>query len=301
LFLLLYLIVAIDRKSIAEQGRTEKMATSSFNPATYPDLREKVVLLTGIGQQGDPEMWGNGAATARVLASNGAKIFGCDLNLAAAQRTQQRLEAEGGDCTVVAADVTQKPEVRTLVDACIARYGRIDILINNVGKSEPGGPVELSEETWDKQMDVNLKSVYLCCHHVLPIMEKQESGGVVVNVSSIAGMRYIGKPQVAYAATKAAIMQFTKTTAVIYAKRGVRLNTVVPGLINTPLVSVLADKYANGDYEGFVEKRHRAVPMGRMGDSMDVANAVAFLASDQARYITGQKLVVDGGITSSTG
>lgn len=280
------------------------MATPSsaqqFNPATYPDLRDKVVLLTGIGQQGDPTMWGNGAATARVFAQNGARIFGCDLNIAVAQHTQSRIEAEGGDCTVTAANVTNGTEVKALVDMCIARYGRIDILVNNVGKSEPGGPAEMSEETWDQQTDVNLKSVYLCCHHVLPVMEKQESGGAIVNISSIAGMRYIGKPQVAYSATKAAIMQFTKATAVIYAKRRVRLNTVVPGLINTPLLSVLADKYANGDYEAFAEKRNEAVPMGSMGSSVDVANSVAFLSSDQARYITGQKLVVDGGITSAT-
>ncbi|KAL1957759.1 hypothetical protein VTO42DRAFT_5603 [Malbranchea cinnamomea] len=280
---------------------SESTSSPPFNLAIYPDLRNKVVLITGIGQQGNQDMWGNGAATARVFAHNGAKIFGCDINLAAAQHTQRRIEAEGGECTVVEADVTNDAQVKALVDACIARYGRVDVLVNNVGKSEPGGPAEMSEDVWDKQMDVNMKSVYLCCHHVLPIMERQETGGAVVNVSSIAGMRYIGKPQVAYSATKAGVIQFTKATAVIYAKRRVRLNVVVPGLINTPLVTVLADKYANGDLEGFVEKRHRAVPMGRMGNSFDVANAVVFLASEQAKYITGQKLVVDGGITSSTG
>ncbi|PGH32657.1 hypothetical protein GX50_04572 [[Emmonsia] crescens] len=276
--------------------------TTSFNPATYPDLKGKVVLLTGIGQSGDPDMWGNGAAAARVLATNGAKVFGCDLDLSAAQHTQRRIEAEGGECAVTSADVTTDVDVKMLVEACMARYGgRIDILVNNVGRSEPGGPAEMSEQTWDRQMDVNLKSVYLCCHHVLPIMEGQEGGGAIVNVSSIAGMRYIGKPQVAYSATKAAVIQFTKATAVIYAKRGVRLNVVVPGLIHSPLVGLLAEKYAGGDLEGFVEKRHQAVPMGRMGDSFDVAYSVAFLASEQAKYITGQKIVVDGGITASTG
>ncbi|OAX81834.1 hypothetical protein ACJ72_03825 [Emergomyces africanus] len=274
----------------------------SFNPATYPDLKGKVVLLTGIGQSGDPEMWGNGAAAARVLAANGAKVFGCDLHLSAAQHTQRRIEAEGGECTVTSADVTKDADVKALVEACKARYGgRIDILVNNVGRSEPGGPAEMSEQTWDRQTDVNLKSVYLCCHHVLPIIEGQEGGGAIVNVSSIAGMRYIGKPQVAYSAMKAAVIQFTKTTAVIYAKRGVRLNVVVPGLIHSPLVGLLAEKYAGGDLEGFVEKRHQAVPMGKMGDSFDVAYSVAFLASEQAKYITGQKIVVDGGITASTG
>lgn len=156
------------------------------------------------------------------------------------------------------------------------------------------------EKVWDAQTNVNLKSVYLCCHHILPMMEKQGSG-VVVNVASIAGIRYIGKPQVAYAATKAAVIQFTKATAVIYAPKNIRMNVVVPGLMNTPLVGMLADKYANGDLAGFVAKRNKAVPMGFMGDSFDVANTAAFLASKTSRYITGQKIVVDGGITSSTG
>lgn len=174
------------------------------------------------------------------------------------------------------------------------------VFYSNVGRSEPGGPAEMSEEIWDAQTDINLKSVYLTCHCILPIMEKQGSGAVV-NVSSIAGLRYIGKPQVAYSAAKAAVIQFTKATAVIYAARNIRLNAVVPGLMHTPLVKVLAEKYADGDHEGFIEKRHNAVPMGVMGTSTDVAMAVVFLASRQSRYITGQKLVVDGGITSSTG
>ena len=186
----------------------------------------------------------------------------------------------------------------------MSKHGRIDILINNVGKSEPGGPAELSEQIWDAQIDVNLKSVYNMCHLVLPIMERQESGGRVLNVSSIAGMRYVGKPQVAYAATKSAIIQFTKTTAVIYAQRTggkVRLNTVVPGLVATPLVSVLARKYAGDDQEGYRKTRDAQVPTGKMGTAWDVAHAALFLCSDEAGYVTGQEIVVDGGITASTG
>ncbi|KAF4468430.1 short-chain dehydrogenase reductase [Fusarium albosuccineum] len=275
-------------------------ASDDLLGVTYPDLKDKVVFLTGIGQTGDQTMWGNGAATARILSRQGAKIFGCDLYLEAAQHTQKRIAAEGGDITVVAADVTNTESVKATVDACIAKYGRIDILINNVGRSEPGGPVEMTEDVWDAQTSVNLKSVYLCCRHILPLME-QQGFGAVVNVASIAGLRYIGKPQVAYAATKAAVIQFTKATAVIYAPRNIRMNVVVPGLMHTPLVGMLADKYAGGDLEGFIAKRNKAVPMGRMGDSMDVAMTAAFLASQQSRYITGQKIVVDGGITSSTG
>lgn len=131
-------------------------------------------------------------------------------------------------------------------------------------------------------------------------MEKQGSGSII-NISSVAGLRYVGKPQVAYAASKAAIVQLTKTTAVLYAKKGVRLNTVVPGLMHTPLIGYLADKYNNGDLQGLIEKRNNQVPMGIMGDAFDIANVIAFLASDKSRYITGQKIVVDGGLTSSTG
>lgn len=172
------------------------------------------------------------------------------------------------------------------------------------GKSEPGGPAELNEAVWDAQTDVNLKSVYLMCHLVLPIMEKQETGGCVLNVASVAGLRYIGKPQVAYAATKAAIIQFTKTTAVIYAQRTggkVRLNTVVPGLINSPLVSVLADKYASGDQEGYRKTRDEQSPTGKMGDVDDIAYAALYLCSNEAKYVNGAEIVVDGGITNSTG
>ncbi|KAH7372085.1 putative short-chain dehydrogenases/reductase [Cadophora sp. MPI-SDFR-AT-0126] len=266
----------------------------------YPEFKDKVVLLTGLGQSGNQQMWGNGAATARVLCQNGAKIFGCDLRLPAAQHTQQRLQAEGGIVEVVAADVTKEEDVKAMVDACIAKFGRVDILVNNVGMSEPGGPVEMDPSTWQKQTDVNLKSVYLCCHYVLPLMEQQGSG-VVINVSSIAGMRYIGKPQVAYSATKAAVVQFTKVTAVLYAAKGIRMNVVVPGLMHTPLIGMLADKYNGGDLEGLIAKRNKAVPMKRMGDSFDVANAAVLLASDRAKYITGSELVVDGGITCSTG
>jgi NAD(P)-dependent dehydrogenase (short-subunit alcohol dehydrogenase family) len=200
--------------------------------------------------------------------------------------------------------VTQKEACAAFVDACMHRHGRIDILINNVGKSEPGGPAELSEAVWDAQTDVNLKSVYLMCHLVLPILERQATGGAVLNVSSVAGLRYIGKPQVAYAATKAAIIHFTKTTAVIYAQRTggkVRLNTVVPGLIDSPLVSVLAEKYAGGDQEGYRKVRDQQSPTGKMGTVWDVANAALFLCSSEAGYVTGQELVVDGGIVDSTG
>ncbi|THY05132.1 NAD(P)-binding protein [Aureobasidium pullulans] len=270
-------------------------------PRIMHDLTGKVVLITGLGQsQGDG--WGIGAATAVLLARQGAMIFGGNRTVASTLWTQDTIRSEGGSCDVVACDVTDSTSVKALVDACMQKHGKIDILVNNVGRSEPGCPAAMSEDVWDSQMDINLKSVYLLCHHVLPVMESQGSGAVA-SISSIAGLRYIGKPQVAYSATKAAVMQFMKATAIIYAPKGVRLNTVVPGLMETPYTQTLATKYggAGADQESYLRKRDAQVPMGKMGDAWDVANTVLFLVSDEARYITGQNIVVDGGITSSTG
>src|SRR5690606_8114264 len=226
----------------------------------------------------------------------GASIYGCDLNIEAARQSSKVISDEGGKIQVQQCDVTDSQQVAALVKACIDTYGRIDILVNNVGRSEPGDPVTMSEEAWNDQLQVNLTSSFLCCKHVIPLMQAA-GGGSIINISSIAGLRYAGKPQVGYAAAKAALMQMTATTAVIYAKDGVRLNSVVPGLMFTPLVERLATKYAGGDFEGFVAHRHNQVPTGKMGDSWDVANAVAFLASDESKYIGGQQLVVDGGIS----
>ena len=260
-------------------------------------LDGKVALVTGCGTRG--EGWGNGKAITVLLARQGATIFGVDRDLEAAQVTQQLVQSEGGNAFVMAADVTSAEVVQKMVQACLERFGRIDILINNVGQSEPGGPVEMSEATWDSQLDLNVKSAFLTMKSILPIMEKQGSGSVI-SISSVAGLRYVGKPQVAYAAAKAALMQLTKTTAVLYANKGIRLNCVVPGLVFTPLVKRLADKYAGGQFEAFVEHRHQQVPAGHMGDAWDVAHAVLFLASDQSRYITAQDIVVDGGLIAAT-
>ncbi|PVH76514.1 NAD(P)-binding protein [Cadophora sp. DSE1049] len=269
-------------------------------------LQGRVVLITGLGQS-EPGGWGIGAAMAVLFARQGAKIFGGNRTLSSTITTKKTIEDEGGVCDVLATDVTSSESVKALVDACVSKHGRIDILINNVGRSEPGCPATMSEEVWDAQIDINLKSVYLTCHHVLPIMEAQGSGAIV-SVASIAGLRYIGKPQVGYSATKAAIMQFMKATAVIYAPKGVRLNTVVPGLMDTPYTKGLVAKFSKGkegDEESlrkeYMAMRNGQVPTGRMGGAWDVANAALFLVSDEAKYITGQKIVVDGGITSSTG
>ncbi|KAJ9486345.1 hypothetical protein VN97_g6997 [Penicillium thymicola] len=267
--------------------------------ANYPDLKDKVALVMGIGQVHVPDSraLGNGAAIARVLAHSGARIFGCDLNLAAAQRTAALIKEEGGSCEVMHGDVTSATDIKDVVDTAMTTYGRIDILINNVGTTATGDPVSMSEDVWDRQISLNLKSVYLSCHAVLPVMEKQGSGSVINN-ASIAGLTYIGKPQVAYSSAKAAVIHFTKVTVAMCAAKGIRLNSVVPGLIHTPLVEKLK---LDGDHGVYQKICQQPIPMGYMGDSIDVANATVFLASDVAKYITGQMLVVDGGFTSCSG
>ncbi|KAL4999806.1 hypothetical protein BDV10DRAFT_193337 [Aspergillus recurvatus] len=263
----------------------------------YADLQNKVALVMGIGQSRIPgsDIWGNGAAIARLLAHSGAKVFGCDLSLDAAEYTAARIRSDYGTCDVMQADATSIDDVRRVADTVLATHGRIDVLINNVGATATGDPASMSEELWDKQLQINLKTVYLACHVMLPIMERQGSG-VVVNNASIAGLRYIGKPQVAYSSAKAAVIHFTKVTAVMYAPKGVRMNSVSPGLVYTPLVESLR---TNGQEEAYRKIMEQPIPIGRMGDALDVANAAVFLASDAAKYITGQNLVVDGGFTSS--
>ena len=261
------------------------------------DLTEKVALVMGCGAVADG--WGKGRATAVLLARQGAKVFGTDLSLPNAQETERLIREEGGSCHVTACDATQSSQVAEAVAQCVERFGRLDILVNNVGVSQPGGPVEMDEAVWDAQIDVNLKSAYLSCKHAIPHMRRQ-GGGAIVNVASVAGLRYIGKPQVAYAAAKAGLLHFTHTTAVIHAPEAIRLNCVVPGLMHTPLIEGLAAKYAQGDTQGFIDHRNNQVPMKRMGTGWDTAHAVLFLVADESRYVTGTEIVVDGGLVAAT-
>ncbi len=271
---------------------------------TFPDLAGKIALITGIGQVGIPNSstWGNGAATARILSYNGVKVFGCDMNISAAEYTQQRILKAKPDaiCDVISCNVTKQEEVDAFVKAAMDKHGRIDILVNNVGATRPGSPSDMPESTWLQQMDVNLNSVYRCCHAVLPIMEAQ-GGGAIVNNASITALRYIGKAQIAYAVAKAGVIRYTKTAGVMYAAKNIRINCVVPGLMYTPLVENFGMSDKNEDKEVFRKITDHNVPMQRMGDSFDVGNAVVWLASDAARYVTSHALVVDGGITESTG
>ena len=258
-------------------------------------LKNKVAIVTGAGSVGPG--WGNGKATAVLFAREGAKVFAVDINLAAAEETKSIIDREGGQCSIRKVDVSKSEEVKALVDQCLKTYGRIDILHNNVGIVVVGGPEEISEETWNRVLAVNLTSMFLTCKYVLPHMMKQ-GGGVITNISSIAGIRYLGIPYVTYSATKAGILGLTQSIALQYADKNIRANSILPGLMNTPMiVEPLKEAYGGGDVQRMIEVRNKQCPTKKMGDAWDVAHAALFLASDEAKYITGLQLVVDGAIT----
>jgi NAD(P)-dependent dehydrogenase (short-subunit alcohol dehydrogenase family) len=261
------------------------------------DFAGKVAVVTGAGSVGPG--WGNGKATAVLLARQGASVFAIDVNGSAARETAHIVGEEGGSCVAHVCDMLDSGAVEAAMKACIERFGRIDVLVNNVGGSHPGGPVDMLEAVWDQQVELNLKTVFLGCKHVLPLMEAQGSGAVV-NVSSVVALRMqSGRVHTAYSASKAGVIAFSKSVALAYMKKGIRCNTVIPGLMHTPLVEHRLTRQLGDDAAALIAKRHAQVPIGRMGDAWDVAHAVLFLASDEAKYITATELVVDGGFTAS--
>jgi len=255
-------------------------------------LKGKVAIVPGAGSVGPG--WGNGRAIAARFAEEGAKIFAVDLH---ADRLVETENAAKADIRAHLCDVTDGRAVKEMVDTCVEHFGRLDILVNNVGGSAAGGPVEMSEEVWDAQVDFNLKSVFLGCKYALPVMERQGSGAII-NIASSSGLRWTGSAQVAYAATKAGVIQLSRVVAVQYAPKGIRVNSIVPGQLHTPMVETrLAKQRTGGDVEALLKSRLKRIPLGFAGDGRDTANAALFLASDEARFITGTEIVVDGGMT----
>jgi NAD(P)-dependent dehydrogenase (short-subunit alcohol dehydrogenase family) len=260
-------------------------------------LKGKIAMVVGAGSIGPG--WGNGKASAVTFAREGAAVFCVDRNGAAAEETVGIIKGEGGNATAFTADVSRASEIEAMVDACLKAYGRVDVLDNNVGIAEMGSVVEVTEAEWDRVFAVNLKSAFLAMKHVIPAMQKQ-GGGSIINISSIASIRHLGISYVTYGASKAAMNQMTRTSAVQFARDHIRVNAILPGLMKTPMVqhsAGLAASYAAGDVEAMWRARDAQVPMGHMGDAWDVANAALFLASDESKYVTGIELVVDGGIT----
>ena len=260
-------------------------------------LAGSVALVFGAGSSGPG--WGNGKATAVLYAREGARVAAADLRLEAAEETCRIIASEGGEAEAIGVDVTDDGAVAAAVARTLARFGRIDVLHNNVGVTEMGDPVTLSAERWRRQLDVNLTGAFLACKHVLPGMLRRGKGAIV-NVSSIAAERVSAYPHFGYYASKAGLNHFTRALAVQYAPRGIRANAIMPGVMDTPMIYAQIQSQ-HADVEGMRRARSRRCPMGRMGDAWDVARAALFLASDEAGYISGVCLPVDGGLSCCSG
>jgi NAD(P)-dependent dehydrogenase (short-subunit alcohol dehydrogenase family) len=258
-------------------------------------FKDKVAFISGAGASSPG--WSNGKAVSLLLAREGAKIFALDRSPEFLAETIDAVRAEGGECVSHTADVTKEAEIKAAVDRCMAAFGRIDVLFNNVGLQALGGPEDIEEEVWDRLMNANIKSMYLTCRHVLPVMSRQRRG-VIVNNSSLAAISFL-YPSVAYSTSKGAVDAFTRNVAIQYAGKGIRVVSVRPGLMATPRITSRMKVQFGDGYEEALNERNKIVPMGSMGDAWDVANAVAFLASDDAKYITATELVVDGGLSAS--
>lgn len=252
------------------------------------DMRDKVAIVAGGGARGDGI--GNGRAAAILMARSGAKVAVLDRDIELARRTEEMISAEGGEAMSLAADVTQEADCKAVVEAVRDAYGGVDVLDNNVGIGSRKSVVEEDPDFWDEIMRVNVKSMFLLGKYAVPAMVAR-GGGAIVNVSSISALRPRGLT--AYSTSKGAVIALTRAMAVDHAADGIRVNCVAPGPVYTPMV------VGDGMPAERRELRKQASPLGIEGTGWDIGEAVTFLSSDRARYITGQTLVVDGGITIS--
>ena len=258
------------------------------------DLTGKTVVVAGGGSVAPG--WSIGRASCVTYARLGATVCVLDRDLASAQETVRLIEAEGGSATAYRTDMALEADIVETFREIASRFEAIDVLHHNVGIGKTGGPMETTAEDLDRIHSVNVKSLMLSCQAVLPGMAERGSGAII-SIASVAGMRYLGYPHLAYCTTKAAVIQMTRMIAQQYAPQGIRANTVVPGLIDTPRVSANVAHMFSESLDEAKAARARQVPMQRMGTAWEVANACAFLASDAASYVTGTEIVVDGGIT----
>ena len=262
-------------------------------------LAGKIALVMGAGQTPGDTI-GNGRAAAVLFAREGARVVAVDRRLDAAEETVAQIRAEGGQADAALADVTRDSECAALIAACARQHGRIDVLHNNVGiGGGDAGPSHVTEEGWDRILSVNLKSVVFPCKHVLPVMREQRAGSIV-NVSSIAAVCSTGI--VAYKTSKAGVNAYTQSLAIGNAKYGIRANVIMPGLMNTPMAIEGISSALGIPKQELIRRRDAEVPLGgRMGTAWDVAYAALFLSSDEARFITGVVLPVDGGQSARIG
>lgn len=264
-------------------------------------MANKIAMVVGAGQS-PGETLGNGRATALLFASEGAAVLAVDRDIASAEQTVALIRRDGGEAQAFEADVVDEEALRLAVAECVSRWGRLDVLHNNVGISVAGGdasPTEITQDAFDRIIAVNLRGVVMACKHALPLMRKQGSGAIV-NISSLAAID--NYPWVSYKASKAALIAYTKQIAIQNAQYGVRANAILPGLMDTPMAVDTRARAWNRSRAEIAAERDAKVPLrNKQGTAWDVAYAALFLASDEAGFITGVALPVDGGASCRIG
>jgi len=262
-------------------------------------LKGKVAIIVGAGQTPGDTI-GNGRAMAVLFAREGAMVMLVDRRLESAMETEAMIKKENGEAFAFKADITKSEDCRAMADACVKRYHQIDILVNNVGIGKgDSGPVKLAEDDWDRIFRVNLKGMFLACKHVLPVMEQQGRGSII-NISSAAAVCAVS--MLAYKTSKAGVNALTHSIAMQYAKKGIRVNAIMPGLMKTPMAIEGISQTRGIDKDELIKMRDKMVPLkGGMGDAWDTAYAALFLASDEAKFITSVVLPVDGGQCAKIG
>lgn len=263
------------------------MMSAATRPEDDTGLAGRVAIVAGAGAAGDGI--GNGRAAAILLARAGTRVLVVDRQLALAKRTVEMIAAEGGEAIAHAADLTDEGQARDAVTAALDHFGRLDFLDNNVGIGSRGSVVDEPLETWRRLMSVNVETMFLTSKYAIPAMVRTAGRGAIVNISSISALRPRGLS--VYTTTKAAVIGLTRAMAIDHAAAGIRVNCVAPGPVYTPMV------YGGGMSEAARDRRRRASALRIEGTGWDIGHAVRFLMSDHARYITGQTLVVDGGVT----
>jgi len=268
---------------------------SALQASSLLDLSDQVIVVAGGGSIAPG--WSIGRASCVTYARLGATVCVLDKNIDSARETVNLIKQEGKEAVAYQADMASEENIAQTFQHIVAQHGRIDVLHHNVGIGKTGGPLETSAADWDHIQAVNVRSLLLTAKQVIPPMLRQGRGNIIA-ISSVAGQRYIGYPHLAYSVTKAAVIQLIRMLAQQYASQGIRANTVVPGLIDTPrIATTVAHMFADNDLDTTKQARVQQVPMKRMGTAWDIAYACAFLASDAAGYVTGTELLVDGGIS----
>ncbi len=291
-------------KTLCASALATPFASSSaeyYNPHRRKDvlvtarLENKTALIVGGGQTPGLSI-GNGRATALTFAREGARLVVADRSLESAQETVDLILAEGGQAVAVAADVTDEASLIAMVEFAKQELGRIDILQNNVGVSLAGGDAvitEITDEAFERVTNINIKGMVLTCKHVIPVMAEQ-GGGVIISIGSLASL--INYPYIAYKTSKAGVVAMTENIAIRHAKDGIRANAILPGLMETPMAIENRVGLNGMTREDVIAERNKHVPLrNKMGSGWDVANAALFLASEEAQFVTGVSLPVDGG------